>query len=116
VRNPVWVENEYCRILLEEGLVGLLLWIGFIVWFATNRATFVKDDWLIGRRMAWYLCGLNFLVGLIGVGMLSSIPNTFMFLLCVGWTSVRPQRDAAVVQGRAVRAVAVPVITGARAY
>lgn len=114
VRNPVWVENEYCRILLEEGLVGLLLWIGFIVWYATNRVTFAKDDWLTGRRMAWYLCVLNFSVGLIGVGMLSSIPNTFLFLLCVGWTSVRPQRVPAVVRGKVERQVAMPVPLGAR--
>jgi hypothetical protein len=117
VRNPVWVENDYCRILLEEGVVGLLLWIGFVVWYVTNRVGFVKDEWLTGRRMAWYLCVLSFLIGLIGTGMLSSVPNTFMFLLCVGWTSVRPERVAAVAQGRAAaRTVTVPVITGARAY
>jgi len=116
VRNPVWVENDYCRILLEEGLVGLLLWIAFIVWYATNRVAFMKDEWLTGRRMGWYLCILTFLIGMIGVGMLSSVPNTFLFLLCVGWTSVRPERVAAVVQDQAARRVTMPVITGARAY
>ncbi len=90
VNHPVWVENEYCRILLEQGLVGLLLWIGFIVWYVAKRAAFVKDEWLIGRRMAWYLCILTFLNGALGVGTLFSIPNSFLFLLCVGWTSVRP--------------------------
>ncbi|MGA2883362.1 MAG: hypothetical protein ABSG13_30825 [Bryobacteraceae bacterium] len=116
VRNPVWVENDYCRILLEEGLVGLLLWTAFIVWYATNRVAFVKDEWLTGRRMVWYLCILTFLIGLIGVGMLSSVPNTFLFLLCVGWTSVRPEKMAAVVQDKAARRVAMPVVTGARSY
>jgi len=68
----------------------LLLWVGFVIWFVTNRAGFVKDDWLAGRRVAWYLCILSFLIGMIGIGLLSSIPNTFLFLLCVGWTSVKP--------------------------
>ncbi len=54
VNRPVGVESEYCRILLEQGIVGLLLWIGFIFWFLTNRVAFVKDDWLNGRRMGWY--------------------------------------------------------------
>ena len=65
--------------------------------------------------MAWYLCVLNFLIGAIGVGMLSSMPNTFLFLLCVGWTSVRPERVAAVVQDKAARQVPMPVVTGAQA-
>jgi hypothetical protein len=90
VNRPVLVESEYCRILLEQGLIGLLLWVGFVIWFVTNRAGFVKDEWLAGRRVGWYLCILSFLIGMIGIGLLSSIPNTFLFLLCVGWTSVKP--------------------------
>jgi hypothetical protein len=116
VRNPVWVENEYCRILLEEGVVGLLLWIAFIVWFATNRATFVKDEWLTGRRMAWYLCVLNFLTGAIGVGMLSAVPVTFLFTLYIGWAAVRPQRAAAVVPRNVARPAGMPVSLPAPTY
>ena len=116
VNRPVEVENEYGRILLEQGLVGLLLWVGFVVWFVTNRVTFVKDDWLTGRRMAWYLCILTFLIAAIGNGMLSSIPNTFLFLLCIGWTSVRPERAMATAPGKvAGRPAALPVSI-ARAY
>jgi hypothetical protein len=116
VNRPVGVESEYCRILLEQGIVGLLLWIGFFIWFVTTRAGFVKDDWLVGRRMAWYLCILSFLIGAIGSGMLSSIPNTFMFLLCVGWTSVSPLTAAATEPSKLVRAGTLPVSLGARAY
>jgi hypothetical protein len=92
VNHPVWVENEYCRIVLEEGVIGLLLWVGFIFWFCTNRAAFAKDEWRTGRRMAWFLCILHFLSGAIGVGALSSTPATIMFLIYIGWTSVRPVR------------------------
>src|ERR1700722_3824211 len=33
VRNPVGMENEYARILAEQGIIGLCLWLGFLVWF-----------------------------------------------------------------------------------
>jgi hypothetical protein len=114
VNHPVWVENEYCRILLEEGVIGLLLWLGFVVWFVSNRTAFVKDEWLTGRRMAWYLCLLNFVSGAIGVGTLSSTPATLMFLLYVGWTSVRPAREPMRVPSRVAGPGAIAVPMGAR--
>jgi len=113
VNRPVEVESEYGRILLEQGIIGLLLWIAFIVWFVFNRVSFVKDDWLTGRRMAWYLCLLIFLIGAIGIGTLSSVPNSFIFLVFLGWTSVRPLSAPALAQ-RTVGPAAVPL--GARAY
>jgi hypothetical protein len=116
VNRPVEVENDYCRILLEQGVVGLLLWVGFVFWFVTNRVGFVKDEWLTGRRMAWYLCILSFMIGTIGMGMLSSIPNSFMFLLCVGWTSVSPGPVSARAQNKVARSSTIPVSLGARAY
>jgi hypothetical protein len=48
--------------------------------------------------------------------MLSSIPNSFMFLMCVGWTSVRPVRSPALAQNFVARTGALPVSLGARAY
>lgn len=114
VRNPIWVESEYCRIILEQGVIGFLLWIGFIGWFITNRSGFVKDEWLTGRRMAWYLCLFSFLTGAIGVGLLSAIPNTFLFLLCIGWTSVAPASEAARVASPAAPALPLQVPLGAR--
>jgi len=113
VNRPVEVESEYGRILLEQGIIGLLLWIAFIVWFVFNRVTFVKDDWLTGRRMAWYLCLLIFAIGAIGIGTLSSVPNSFLFLVFLGWTSVRPLGAPALAPSP-MRPAAVPL--GARAY
>src|ERR1700722_9554907 len=116
VNHPVWVENEYCRILLEEGVIGLLLWIGFIGWFVFNRSAFTKDEWLTGPRMAWFLCLLSFLIGAIGIGMLSSIPNSFMFVLFLGWTSVSPVSVPARTPGKLAPARRLPVSLGAQAY
>jgi hypothetical protein len=115
VNRPVDVENDYARILLEQGVVGLLLWICFVVWFLTNRAAFIKDEWLVGRRMAWTLCVLSFMIGLIGNGMLNSVPNSFMFLLCVGWTSVSPIRLPAMAHIKLGQPQAMPVSVSGRA-
>jgi hypothetical protein len=93
VVRPVGVENEYGRILLEQGIIGLLLWISFGVWFVTNRAAFVKDEWFTGRRMAWYLSAFSLASAAMGVGMLSSIPNSFLFMLTIGWAAVRPVQE-----------------------
>jgi hypothetical protein len=94
VNRPVSAENEYARILLEQGVVGLLLWLGFGAWFITNRSAFVKDEWFTGRRMAWYLCAITLVSSSLGLGMLTSIPNSFLFLLTLGWVAVRPQKEA----------------------
>jgi hypothetical protein len=116
VNRPVEVENEYARILLEQGVVGLLLWIGFIAWFVFNRSAFFKDEWLTGRRMAWFLCLLSFLIGAIGIGMLSSVPNSFMFVLFVGWTSVSPVFVPVRAAGKRTDADRMPVSMRAQAY
>jgi hypothetical protein len=106
VNRPIEVENEYSRILLEQGVVGLLLWVVFILWFATNRSAFVKDAWFAGRRMAWWLALFCLCSSVIGNGMLTGIPNTFLFLLAMGWTSVKPKAavEATADTGRGVAA------------
>lgn len=92
VKNLVVLENEYARIMLEQGLPGLCLWIAFIVWAFTRR-TFQKDDpWYLGRRLAWFACAAYFVTGVLGTGLLTSIPQTCFMLLSIGWIAVdRPK-------------------------
>ena len=90
LNKPIEVENEYGRMLLEQGIIGLLIWTAFILWFVTNRAGFVKDAWFAGRRMAWWLAIFSICSAVIGIGLLTAIPSTFLFLLAIGWTSVKP--------------------------
>ena len=88
VRNPIGMENVYSQILCEQGVIGLLLWIGFIVWFLSRvRIAFANGPWVTSRRMAWSLN--TFLLGTawVGLGLFTSIPGTVMLLLGMGWTT-----------------------------
>jgi hypothetical protein len=117
VHNPTVVENEYGRILLEEGIVGLLIWISFIGWIILNRKPFKKTTWLIARRLSFALVVVYFGITVIGLGMLTAIPGTFMFFLTIGWIVTKPATDSeptvvGTTSHRARREVAVVGRTG----
>jgi hypothetical protein len=107
INNPVTMENEYARIMLEQGIMGLVIWILFILWLLTRRSENGYDSWYLGRRLAWVSCGLYFMIGLTGMGLLTSIPQTSLFLLLVGWVGARqPKTEAVTVAARYANAEA----------
>jgi hypothetical protein len=88
VRNPIGMENEYARILCEQGVIGLLLWIGFVVWFLSRaKIAFAKGPWANSRRLAWCLAAFSLATAWIGIGFLTSIPQTVIQVLGIGWTA-----------------------------
>ena len=89
LRNPVATENEFGRIVLELGVVGLGLWVAFIVWLLIQPGPSRSDPWFIGRRLAWVTCLVYFAFNLLGTGLLVSIPQTCLLLLNVGWVAAR---------------------------
>jgi hypothetical protein len=94
VRNRVMIENEYARIVAEQGVIGLVLWIGFLFSVFSRYSSDSSDPWHIGRRLAWVLCLAQFATGLIGTGILTAIPQTCLLLLLMGWVaSVRVQEN-----------------------
>ncbi len=112
VRNPIGMENEYCRILCEQGIIGFLLWLGFIAWYLSRVSqVFSKGPLSTGRRLVWAFSVLTLAIGAIGEGMLTGIPATAMLLLGIGWTAVpipaepvvRPVRSAKRPFGQPVR-------------
>ena len=107
VRNPIGTETEYLRILCEQGLSGLTLWIGFILWFLFQyRAAFAPGPWVSARRMIWFLSAITLLTAFIGNGMLTAIPSAALLLLGIGFSSSPKMREDT------VRRVALrPVIT-----
>jgi O-antigen ligase len=90
LRRPVRMENEYARIVLEQGLPGLALWLAFIIWVFTRRPAPKSDPWFLGRRLARVATAAYFCSGLIGIGLLTAIPHTGLFLLLTGWIAVPP--------------------------
>lgn len=107
VRNPIGMENEYARILSEQGVVGLLLWLAFVGWFLSRvKIAFSKGTWANTRRVVWCLAAIGCMTAWIGTGMLTAIPGTLLLMLGMGMTAVPETADslgASPVRGRPVR-------------
>jgi hypothetical protein len=93
VQNPVGIENEYGRILLEQGLAGLALWIVFVIWFLGRRPVAPRDSWQFGKTLMWCLCLASFVSAMIGVGLMTSIPSSSIFFLSIGFVCGPPLRS-----------------------
>lgn len=89
LQNPVVMESEYARIMLEQGIFGLLLWIAFIVWLLTRGKGDSSDPWWQGRRLARWSCTIMFAIGFIGIGLFTAIPQTCLLLINAGWIAAR---------------------------
>jgi hypothetical protein len=88
VRNPIGLENDYARILAEQGWIGFMLWLGFIFWFLTRfRCAFSPGIWPNSRRIAWCVCSFWLGTAWIGVGAFTAIPNTALLLLAAAWAA-----------------------------
>ena len=120
VRNPIGMENEYARILGEQGIIGLGLWVAFLGWLLTRtRVVFAPGPWSTSRRLLWCLVMFNFGTAWIGTGLLTSIPMTLFLILGAGWTAVPPVPEPQLSRKR-LRAVypgasPVPAMQGLRA-
>lgn len=86
-RPQIGMENEWGRIALEQSLIGLALWLTFVVSTLARmprggRAAVTATG--VGRRLMWAYVGLAWGTAFIGTGMLTSIPTTAMTLLFMG--------------------------------
>jgi hypothetical protein len=93
VRNVVSIENEYARILLEQGIPGLLIWAVFLLWAFGRTTNNRGQPWFLARRLGWVWCVGAFATGLLGTGLLTSIPATALLLLTLGWIAVPESPD-----------------------
>jgi hypothetical protein len=85
--KQIVIENEYARIMLEQGLPGLIIWLAFITWVLTRAAPRPNDNWLLSRRLAYVTTTLFLGTGIIGLGLFNWIPGTLMLFLMMGWIS-----------------------------
>lgn len=106
------IESEYEHIVLELGVPGLLLWFLLLGWAFTRRLPVGRSSWHVARRLGWYCTFLNFTSGWIGIGTLTSIPQSMLVLMLFGWTF--GSRDSPPVAARAPSARAFGVTRSPR--
>jgi hypothetical protein len=85
LRNPVAIENEYGRILLEQGIPGLGLWVALVLTVIFGGSAERAGPWRVGLLLAKVTTVLAFGTAFIGTGLLTAIPGTAMLLLFMGW-------------------------------
>jgi hypothetical protein len=107
VADPVMIENEYGRILLEQGLVGLCLWTAFILWLLTRPAPKPGASWRLGWRLLWHACAIQFALAALGTGLLTAIPQSLLFLIGVGMVAAYRGDPVARRRNRSTKAGAV---------
>jgi hypothetical protein len=87
IKEPVGMESEYARILLEQGIAGLVLWLAFIGWFVGRRPVTIRDPWLLGKQLLWFFSLASFAAAIIGTGLMTAIPQSMLFFLGVGFVA-----------------------------
>ena len=88
------IENEYGRIMMEQGMPGLALWLAFILWIVLRRQSEQNRGWRSARLLAYCVIVVGFATSVIGTGLLTSVPHTAIFLLTVGWISTDGRLNA----------------------
>lgn len=83
--RAIGLENEYSRILVDQGLFGLGLWVGFLIWLL-HRPPPVRFavPWGFGVVLMFALVLTNWGTAFIGAGTLSAIPASVLLLTQMG--------------------------------
>jgi hypothetical protein len=83
--QAIGLENEFSRIHVDQGLVGLGLWLAFLVWLLHRPPPLRLDvPWGMGVVFMFALVLTNWLTAFIGSGTLSSIPGSVLLLTQMG--------------------------------
>lgn len=101
--STLHVENHYAYILLEQGIPGLVLWVGFLIWVLMPGRGRPGSPWRSALRCTRVLVAAFLAIGMIGIGLFVSIPQSAMLLLGMGWLSAREPRPRTVAPPRVAR-------------
>ena len=85
LQNPVFIENEYGRILLEQGVLGLIMWLAFIAWMLISAWPGKVQKQYLGSLLLWCAIAFSFIGAPMGTGLLTAIPMTSILMLSCGW-------------------------------
>jgi len=89
VKPRVMSENEYARIVLEQGWIGLGIFASFLCWVLT-RPLYRSDPWFAGRAVFKLFLMVTFATAFIGTGLLAAVPYSAMLLFGLGWVLMSP--------------------------
>jgi hypothetical protein len=83
--KAVGMENEFSRITVDQGWVGLGLWLAFLGWLAVRvpPAAFAVP-WQLGRLLMYAVVLSSWGTAFIGTGTLSSVPASVLLLAMMG--------------------------------
>lgn len=83
--RAVGLENEYCRILVDQGWMGLGGWLVFLGWlFSRPPPLRLGMGWGLGVVLMYALTLTNWSTAFIGTGTLASIPGSVLLLTQMG--------------------------------
>lgn len=83
--EKIGMENEYSRILVDQGLPGLIGWVVFVAWLLAVPPPFdLRRPWAVGRGLMYALCLVTWATSFIGNGTLASVPGSVMLLTYMG--------------------------------
>ncbi len=85
VRHRVTLENEYARIMLEQGIPGLILWCAFLLYFFLRGQPFKVRREKAANTLAYACCAALILQAMLGLGLYETTPSAAFLFLLMGW-------------------------------
>ncbi len=96
--RPVGMENEFARILVDTGIMGLAIWIAFLLWYSAQVPSGRKNQRPPPAILLGYGITLSvWITSWIGGGTMAAVPAAGMMFLLQGMvvgTSARSLRVA----------------------
>ncbi|MBV8265110.1 MAG: hypothetical protein JO252_02060 [Planctomycetaceae bacterium] len=83
--EQIGLENEFSRILVDQGWVGLGGWLAFVGWLCVRPPPArTPAPWRLGVVFMYSLTLASWVTAFIGAGMLSSVPGSVLLLTQMG--------------------------------
>lgn len=101
--KQIGLENEYARILVDQGVIGLFLWLAFLIWVVWPPPTSSREGpWRLGVNLMFAYVLVCWGTAFIGTGMLASIPQSLLLMAQMGFLVGRRAAMSGMVQVRSV--------------
>jgi hypothetical protein len=83
--QQIGLENEYCRILVDQGWIGLGAWLAFVGWLcARPPQARPPAPWRLGVVFMYSLTLVTWMTAFVGTGTLSAVPGSVLLLTQMG--------------------------------